>query len=192
VPQDQTPPGEILQWCNTCFRETQHDIRAQDALAAESGNAAATRRTTLVLRCRGCGSWSIRTDIAGPDGTFSEREPPRQWRRPPEWLPHLAAIDADLGSLLEEVYIAANSRQLRLLSMGVRAALDHTMVRMIGDVGPFEKKLEEMQAKGYLSPRQHEMLAMVIDVGSATMHRGYRPPEDLLPTDAACDGRGHP
>jgi hypothetical protein len=37
-----------------------------------------------------------------------------------------------------------------------------------------------MVAKGNLTAKQTEMLATVIDAGSAAAHRGYKPPKELL------------
>jgi hypothetical protein len=106
--------------------------------------------------------------------------PPRNWRRTPEWVEQLEAIDPNLKALLDEVYEAANDRQPRLLSMGVRAALDQVMVAIVGDVGTFEQKLAKMVADGHLSARQRNMLETVIDAGSSATHRGFRPPRSLL------------
>jgi hypothetical protein len=102
------------------------------------------------------------------------------WTRVPEWIVKLESIDAGLHDLLVEVYSAANDTQTRLFSMGLRAALDHTMTRIVGDVGGFEQKLDKMVEQRHLSEKQRETLATVIDAGSATAHRGFKPSQDLL------------
>jgi hypothetical protein len=107
-------------------------------------------------------------------------DPPRTWRRPPEWVDQLEAMDPGLTALLREVYQSANDRQPRLLSMGVRAVLDLVMIQTIGDAGSFENKMSAMAKTGHLSGRQQDMLATVIDAGSAASHRGFQPPRDLL------------
>lgn len=75
---------------------------------------------------------------------------------------------------------ATNDGQSRLLAMGVRTALDTVMIRIVGDRGSFVKKLAEMTKEGHLSSKQKEMLETVIDAGSASAHRGYKPNRDLL------------
>jgi hypothetical protein len=141
-----------------------------------------------LLRCRGCGEWSIRRLIVrqAPDQPQELAEPkvsidpPRTWRRPPEWLDQLEAMDPGLTALLREVYLCANDRQPWLLSMGVRAILDLVMIQIVGDTGSFESKMAAMAEQGHISIRQQDMLATVIDAGSAASHRGFQPPRDLL------------
>lgn len=82
--------------------------------------------------------------------------------------------------MLDEIYQAAHDGQSRLMSIGVRAALDQLMTGIIGDIGSFEQKLDRMVADGFFSPRQKDMLALVIDAGSAATHRTFRPPLPLL------------
>ncbi|HET7883883.1 MAG TPA: DUF4145 domain-containing protein [Acetobacteraceae bacterium] len=76
--------------------------------------------------------------------------------------------------------MAANDRQLRLLAMGVRTALDYVMIQIVESARTFEQKLDQMVDTGHLSTRQKEMLKTVIDAGSAAAHRGFKPPRDLL------------
>ncbi|MEK9285682.1 DUF4145 domain-containing protein [Bradyrhizobium sp. ISRA442] len=107
--------------------------------------------------------------------------PPRAWAWPPEWLDALETLDNDLFGLLKEVYSAANDEQVRLLSMGTRTALDHLMNTVLGgDLGPFEKKLGEMVAQGHITGKQKEALEIVIDAGSASSHRAFKPPRQLI------------
>jgi hypothetical protein len=95
----------------------------------------------------------------------------------------LEDLDPDLTALLKEVYSAANDDQAKLLSMGIRASLDHLMSKMIGgDVGGFEQKLSEMVKQDHLTKSQKESLEVVIDAGSASSHRGYRPSKELIVT----------
>jgi hypothetical protein len=92
----------------------------------------------------------------------------------------LEQTQPDLCDILKEVYRAAHDGQVRLLAAGVRTTLDYVMVNIIGDVGSFEQKLDEMVEGGHLSPSQRETLATVIDAGSAAAHRGFKPKRALL------------
>jgi hypothetical protein len=131
--------------------------------------------------CRGCHTWSIRLEpFPGAVDDVVTQQPPRSWRQPPDWIPQLLTIAPEVAALLDEIYLASNERQSRLLSMGVRAALDHVMIQIVGDTGSFEQKLKLMQEKGHLSDHQRDMLSTVIDAGSAAAHRGFKPPRDLL------------
>ena len=174
-------------WCNSCGRETQHKIIHTEEYPAENKETVTQTRKIDVLHCRGCKEFSIREEISelilGSKNTQSQISyaPPRLWRQPPTWLVELHLIDPDLKGLLEEVYLATNDRQSRLLSMGVRAVLDRLMTLVLnGDVGNFQIKLDEMVKMGKLTPNQADNLKIVIDAGSASSHRGYNPPRTLI------------
>ena len=108
-------------------------------------------------------------------------EPPRLWRRPPTWLKEKETIDPDLRGLLEEVYSAANEKQRRLLAMGIRAVLDHMMTLILGaGYGNFADKLSRMVDMGNLTKSQGENIRIVIEAGSASSHRAFIPPRELL------------
>jgi hypothetical protein len=177
----------IRSRCNLCKRKTEHDVLDIREASDEGPNGSSI--TNYALRCRGCRDFSARIehfDSApvegnGPTLTRVEFQPPRLWAWPPEWIGELEALDNDLFGVLTEVYSAANDEQVRLLSMGTRTALDHLMNVVLGaDYGPFEKKLIEMVAKGHLTAKQNDELQTVIDAGSASSHRAFRPPRQLI------------
>jgi hypothetical protein len=187
-----TSSSEITKsHCNSCGRETEHDICHTETISEFEGPDHARERRQVVIRCRGCKDLTIRIEDwffdYTPDPDVDHRHltiaayiPPRQWRRRPEWLKQLEQVDADLSDILQEVYLAANDKQSRLLAMGVRTAFDYLMTQMVGDVGDFPKKLSEMVAKGHLTQKQSDMLATIIDAASATAHRGFKPEQQLL------------
>ncbi len=47
-------------------------------------------------------------------------------------------------------------------------------------MGSFSAKLNEMVKRGHLTSTQKDNLETVIDAGSASAHRGFRPSQDLL------------
>ncbi|MBN9007421.1 MAG: hypothetical protein J0H40_18650 [Rhizobiales bacterium] len=177
--------------CNVCGRDTDHDIVWQDNTAKEIPDGSATGVKTLALRCRGCGDCSLCEEEWYHDGlpyegnestiTSTRFKPPRLWRRTPDWLERIESTDPELFDILVEIYSAANPQQVRLLSVGVRTALDHLMIKMLGgDFGSFEQKLDEMVTTGHLTSSQRDDLAIVVDAGSASSHRGFKPPRELL------------
>ena len=181
-------------FCNSCSRATDHAVVWIDSTTDEElpdGQASGTR--VRVLRCCGCRECTLKQEqwyfsgIPDPDEeavqTLGEPiyEPPRLWRRAPDWLKEIESTDPDLKGILDEVYSATNDKQVRLLSMGVRSALDYVMTKIIGkDIGSFERKLNEMVEQGHLTERQKVNLNVVIDAGSASTHRSFRPPRQLL------------
>ena len=175
----------ITSPCNLCRHETDHDVLEEKTDNDYGQNAENRTITEYALRCRGCRSFSVRNEHWDYRGAIPSWEisfqPPRVWAWAPDWLTDLEQLDSDLFGLLKEVYSAANDEQVRLLSMGTRTALDHLMNVVLGaDLGPFEKKLSEMVANGHITESQKQSLAIVIDAGSASSHRAFRPPRQLI------------
>ena len=184
-----------VSWCNSCGRDTDHEVTSIEIISRkefpEAGSASTMR--SLVVRCGGCKEISIRNESwhynllasGGENDPVAELtevtfSPPRLWRRLPDWLTKLERTEPDLYDLLQEIYLATHDGQVRLLASGVRTALDRVMVNIVGDVGDFPAKLNAMVAQGHLSSKQRDMLDTVIDAGSATAHRGFKPPRQLL------------
>ena len=180
--------------CNSCGQITEHEVIHEEVCSVEELCSVEKEKVTEtrnkeVLSCRGCKEFLIREEIpeATPEnGNKSIQKkfsyiPPRLWRQRPTWLVELDQIDPDLKSLLEEIYSATNERQSRLLSMGIRAALDHMMtIALNGDVGNFQNKLDKMVEEGNLTKNQADNIKIVIDAGSASSHRGFKPPRELI------------
>jgi hypothetical protein len=59
--------------------------------------------------------------------------------------------------------------------MGARTLLDIVMVEKIGDAGGFGQKLRQLEAAGFVSSKNREVLEATLDAGSAAVHRGYAP-----------------
>lgn len=186
------PPQIITSLCNQCLRETQHDVVSNETQDVEDLGHFQIEIKRVVVRCRGCGDVAVRSESwwqkKGEFGHVLEQscekvrfDPPRVWRRAPNWLSTIEQQEPDLAELLQEVYSAANDQQVRLLSMGVRAVLDHVMTAILGaDVGGFEAKLDALVEKDHLTRTQRDNLSIVIDAGSASSHRGFKPNPELV------------
>jgi predicted Fe-S protein YdhL (DUF1289 family) len=181
----------LRSFCNACGRETDHDVVWSSSTSAEGPNGEVAETRIMAVKCRGCGDPAIREEQWYFDGMPDPEtenilvsvnyKPARLWRRAPAWLSTLEQTEPDLKGLLDEVYSVTNDQQIRLLSMGVRSVLDHVMNRILGrDAGSFESKLEQMVERDHLTERQRENLAIVIDAGSASTHRSFRPPRELV------------
>ena len=181
----------MLSFCNACGRVTDHDVVWERSAATTDPDDNVMETRDLAIRCRGCGECAIRKEqrLLGYGAEEPGEEdlvevtysPARLWRRAPDWLASVQEFDPDLRALLDEVYSATNDGQVRLLSMGVRSVLDHAMIRILGgDVGSFEAKLDRMVEQRHLTQKQRQNLSIVIDAGSASTHRGFKPPRVLL------------
>jgi hypothetical protein len=166
--------------CNSCGPGREHEILWSSDLPAEQIDGAMSIRASLV-RCQGCKELTLRREVwTDFDKSQVSYSPERMWHRQPDWLASIETADPNLFGLLGEVY-GAKEGQVRLLSMGVRAVIDHMMNRILGaDRGGFAQKLREMVSVGHISERQRTTLETVIDAGSASSHRGFKPPKELL------------
>jgi hypothetical protein len=109
-------------------------------------------------------------------------------RKRPDWvgLINVLYIGTEQGAVLEalsaEVYAARDRGLLQLTMMGIRAVIDNLIVGLIGDQGNFIKSLKEFKARGYISLPQFDNLDIVVDAGSAAIHRGFKPTESDVDT----------
>ncbi|RYF29210.1 MAG: DUF4145 domain-containing protein [Comamonadaceae bacterium] len=145
-----------------------------------------------LLRCRGCetvfyqkSSWNSEDydEWYGPDGE-AEGEPsktittypkPESKTKPP-WIASIAQKDDQLGSILDEVYLAYDSNLNILTAVGLRTALDRaTEVLNIDPAISFEEKLIELRAGGWIGETEKEVLEVVVNAGSAAAHRAWKP-----------------
>src|SRR5258708_6745060 len=112
-------------------------------------------------------------------------------RSEPNWvgLINVLYIGTEQGALLErlseEVYAARRYGLLYLTVMGIRAVLETLIVSLIGDHDSFNKNLEAFRTAGYISLPQFDNLTIVIEAGSAAIHRGFQPTESEV--DSALD-----
>ena len=84
-------------------------------------------------------------------------------------------------AICKEVYSALQNNQPHLAAMGVRAVLELAMIDKIGgDRRRFDDNLDALYNQGHVSLLMRERLASVLDVGSATIHRGHTPSNDDL------------
>jgi hypothetical protein len=88
--------------------------------------------------------------------------------------------DAAIGAIMMEIYQAVDGGQNRLAAMGIRALLEQVMIQKVGDLKTFDMKLDAFQSTGFSSTIQRDAMRATLDVGDATMHRGYVPTETDL------------
>jgi hypothetical protein len=183
----------IRCFCNSCSRETDHAVVWTESTDIELPDGSASGTRVFALRCCGCKECTLKEEqwyFSGiPDPDFEALQPvgqpiykpARLWRRAPDWLKEVETTDPDLKGILDEVYSATNDKQVRLLSIGVRLTLDYVMTKILGaDFGTFERKLNKMVEEGHLTKKQKDNLNVVIEAGSASTHRNFKPPRQLL------------
>ena len=151
-----------------------------------------------VLRCRGCRTVigcrreypsyidafgvEILRDVWGSevDSFYGVAQyPPAMARRAPPWIASMAPstrkLPKELAALMKEIYQALQNVSRRLVAMGIRAALDQVLTNKVGDRGNFRQKLSALQASDFISGKQKDILYRIIDAGSGSVHREWRP-----------------
>jgi len=146
-----------------------------------------------LLQCAGCDAVMLRHTSVHSEHRDDEGEiqpaityyPPPTFRRPPTWL-HAVMVGGTedfaliwmpefISRLVREIYTALHGDCLRLAAMGVRALLESVMIDRVKDQGSFHANLAEFQKKEYISPHQKTILDSTLELGHASIHRGYAP-----------------
>ncbi len=79
--------------------------------------------------------------------------------------------------------ISAYEKGLFILALsGIRTLIDRYLVKKVGDIGGFEKKLKRMLDDKHINSTQYEILNTIIDGGNASNHRGFRPEQQMVKT----------
>lgn len=142
-------------------------------------------QTFELVQCGDCGSHTYCLDTKMYPGHMmgdiytesTQYFPPVPFRLKPEWYWQLSE---KYREILNEIYSALDNSLFFLASTGTRTVLDQLIVEKIGDVGGFKAKVTELMDRGTIDEDEKEMLLAVIDAGSASAHRNFRPSDDLL------------
>lgn len=169
--------------CRNCHQKTKHLVvavrKTLDEEEVEDYGIVSWNDIWHFLACCGCDAVTLRLE-----STFSETGetttifyPPIVARRRPTWYDRLPK---GLQALLDEVHSALNADNRRLAAMGARTALDLLLADKIGDAGTFSKRLDKLEAQGFVGRYNKKILVAALDAGSAAAHRGFNPsPSDL-------------
>lgn len=172
--------------CNTCGGARNHlllnKIRKDGEELLESRYRVSWGDTYYVLECCGCESvrllqeswFSEDTDHEGQPNLHSTYYPSSIFRPLPRWF---SSLDDEwhITRLVKETYQALQNDAPSLAAMGVRAAIEAIMIDKVGDNGTFKGNLKAFQAKGYISSFQLENLEAALELGHASIHRGFIP-----------------
>jgi hypothetical protein len=174
--------------CRTCQRETGHWPIANGPIKGSEKILKGTEtsfQTFQVVQCKDCGAtvYCIDTQIH-PGPMMGDRYthktdyfPPLPMRTKPKWFSSLAEC---YQTTLSEVYQAVDNSLFFLSSTGARTALDQLIVEKIGDAGNFKDKVKQLVARKIIDDKEKVMLLAVIDAGSASAHRSYKPDPTMI------------
>jgi hypothetical protein len=143
-----------------------------------------------ILRCRGCEAVYFQRDEMFSEDfdpetgdllhTVSYWPAPSKREKPNSSL-DLAAVDIDLHSLFDDIYVALNNDLRVLAAIGIRTAFDRaTDLLGINPAKNFAQKLTDLVTRGKIGSSEKDTLDILTDAGSAAAHRGWKPkPEEL-------------
>ncbi len=180
-----TPKKTTIAYCNTCSGETKHFIEGTFKQTHYFPKDAdyydiSVEEKCDILCCCGCQTTSfLRTSLCdeSSDDPYKETFPSRTYRKKPNWI---KSLSKEYKKLFDEVYIALGEDCLALATMGIRTIIDTYITEKVGDCGAFAEGLKELLNKGHITPKMKEILETVVDCGSATIHRQFRPDSDTV------------
>jgi hypothetical protein len=185
--------------CSQCGGIRNCDIRGEHLVRYGDEQFSANTHW-YILECRGCENVFVQTasinsedyddfyeDDGSPGTTYNETM--RYWpalskRRKPEWMSEYGIDAENVGALdaaMIELYGALDNDLRMLSAIGIRTAFDIAS-ELLGIDGQmaFDKKLDALVSSGRIGVVDKDRLEMVVDAGSASAHRGWRPtPNDL-------------
>lgn len=157
----------------------------------------------LLLQCSGCEHVFVQTIYTNSedydqyydhDGAammesiqYIEYWPALAKRKFPEWMNESGIIGLDrqnaLNSTLLELYGALNNDLYMLAGIGIRTAFDKAAEQLgIDTEFSFEDKLAELVTRGHIGAVDKTRLEVLVDAGSASAHRGWKPTNQELNT----------
>jgi hypothetical protein len=195
----QSGANDVVQAvCPVCGPRRRAEIIAAHTERQPPDDLVYEATTLNLLRCCGCNTLFVRRDVVFSENEEQEQDPvtgewvrilrptttywpERERRSRPAWFADVA--DETVRRLLDETYTALNANLLTLAAMGVRAVLDRVFELAGADAGAgFEEKLRSLREQEMIGAREHDILQVMTDAGSAAAHRGWRPEPEQLET----------
>ena len=183
--------------CSVCSGLRNCDILGHHP---ESGSDSFTswNQDWFILKCRGCDHVFCQTSSSNSeDYDYSHDEYgeeqivhdevihywPALLKRPsPLWLANFNAMGADRGALndaLSELYGALENDLNTLAAIGIRTCFDIASEMLGADANlTFAKKLDALVASGHIGVVDRDRLETLVEAGSASAHRGWKPTQD--------------
>ncbi|MER8479054.1 DUF4145 domain-containing protein [Mesorhizobium sp. M1163] len=197
----ENPPTVLKAECSNCGGERNCEVRGYHD--QRGGNEIYDwQKKWYILECRGCEHVFAQTSstnsedydhIEAPNGEYyaeynvvNETWPAQLKRKRPDWISdaglYVEGADA-LGSSLLELYGALDSDLNTLAAIGMRTSFD--VAASLLKVDPnlsFQDKLKALVEGNHIRPVDRERLSTLVDAGSASVHRGWKPSADDLNT----------
>lgn len=188
-------------YCSGCSGERNCDILGDfDDRGSDDDMSWSTH--WYLLRCRGCEhifAQTISTNSEDIDYYYEEDgstggnyvETAKYWpaiakRTRPSWIENITIDgrpDRRLNLGLDELYGSLDSDLRMLAAIGIRTSFDVASELLGIDVNKtFKEKLTDLVSQGHIGALDQSRLETLVDAGSASAHRGWRPESEDLDT----------
>lgn len=188
----------IKSYCASCDRDTKSEVVGKHGRVLPE--PALAELEYRLVECLACGQVSLNIRIVNPGRAWDDPArfmpliayhdsgkdltfPWKPMRSFPAFTGQVQKIDRILGVLLYETYTALNNGCYVLAASGLRTIFDRTTkVLQVDQELPFLRKLERLQELGHIGDQERSLLSVLVDAGSAAVHRGWQPsPKQLEP-----------
>uniref|UniRef100_A0A7C1NYU1 DUF4145 domain-containing protein n=1 Tax=Agrobacterium albertimagni TaxID=147266 RepID=A0A7C1NYU1_9HYPH len=186
---------KMKAYCSSCKGERNCDIHGHYAESDDDG-LVQWYRDWYLLVCRGCEhvfAQSVSTDsesrvpyyAVNGEVEYEHEEtivmwPARAKRDRPQWFDG-NLIDSkksthQLDASLLELYGALDNDLNVLASIGMRTSFDIAAENLGVDPGlTFQQKITDLLSRGAIKPSEKDHIDILVDAGSASAHRGWKP-----------------
>ena len=179
-------PKSVRGHCPSCGSGCKAYVRGEHAVhSTDPDDGISAREVGMVLECCGCERIYFRRDfwLSEWEGVETSYWPAPVRRQRPTWLEKIKASDRNLGMLLDEMYTALDSDLRVLTAIAARTVWDcASQLLGVDPATNFKEKLRRLCADGGIGSHEKETLKLLVDAGSAAVHRGWRPTVDEIGT----------
>jgi len=198
----ESEPEVIRGHCPQCGPDRRAEVVAKHEVHWQDDEAPVYGLSRYrILKCRGCDEVFFQTaHVSSADDPEYRTNPytgdvedyipetVTYWPAPskrnrPSWFHEISCVDATLGSLFDDIYVALNNDLGVLAAIGIRTAFDRASDLLnVEKEQTFGEKLTELVESGWIGSSEKDVLELLTDAGSAAAHRGWKPTPRQLDT----------
>jgi hypothetical protein len=197
--QNKLPSATRQAHCNTCLGERSHEVIFElneewcEEVTDDPRDNRAGTELYEILKCAGCGHVVFRNTITYLNECDDDGRPKKivcyfpsiKTRKKPALLSVVSGSIQFIKKdeflyLLDEIYSALYAENPLLAAMGIRALIEYIMLGKISDQGSFKENLAQFNNSGFIAEKEKDMLGVIVEVGSAAIHRGHKPAMDVV------------
>ena len=134
-----------------------------------------------VFQCLGCERIHIyyTEEVPNKDPNYEPltyQTPKKIERAQPSWIKD---INLDYFEVLGEMYSNYNHSNFISFAILCRTLIDTILTDTLGDIGGFEKKMNQYKSDGHITNSQYDILNFLVNAGNASAHRAFKPSKEI-------------